>query len=136
MTLISEQLREGVNSHDAGRLAALFAPDYQSSQSAHPNRGFGGSQQVFSNWSTVFDGVSDITAELLAWSVDGDMEWSEWDWRGTHRDGSRFSMRGVTIMTVHDGLVAAGRLYMEPTEFGGSDINLAVHELTKPHSSS
>jgi ketosteroid isomerase-like protein len=136
MTLISEQLREAVNSHDARRLAALFAPDYQSSQPAHPNRGFGGSQQVFSNWSTMFAGVPDFTAELLAWAVDGDLEWGEWDWRGTHRDGSRFSMRGVTIITVRDGLIAAGRLYMEPTEFGGSDIDSAMHELTEPHWSS
>jgi ketosteroid isomerase-like protein len=60
----------------------------------------------------------------------------EWDWCSTHRDGSRFSMRGVTIMTVRDGVVAAGRLYTEPTEFGGSDIDLAVRELTELHSSS
>jgi hypothetical protein len=43
-------------------------------------------------------------------------------------------MRGVTIMTVRDGLVAAARLYMEPTEFGGSDIDSAVRELTEPQS--
>jgi hypothetical protein len=78
MPLILEQRREALNSHDARRLAALFAPDYRSSQPAHPNRGFGGSQQV----------------------------------------------------------VAAGRLYMELTEFGGGDIDSAVHELTQPHSSS
>jgi ketosteroid isomerase-like protein len=136
MTLILEQLREAVNSHDAGQLAALFATDYQSFQPAHPNRGFGGSQQVFSNWSKMFDGVPDMTAKLLAWSVDGDIEWGEWDWSGTHGDGSDFSMRGVTIMTVRDGRIAAGRLYMEPTEFDGSDIDSAVHELSKPPSPS
>jgi ketosteroid isomerase-like protein len=136
MTLILEQIRDAVNSHDASRLAALFAADYQSSQPAHPNRGFGGSQQVLANWSLMFDGVPDVTAELLAWSVDGNIEWGEWDWSGTHRDGSRFSMRGVTIWMVRDGLIAAGRLYMEPTEFGGSDIETTVHELSEPQSSS
>jgi hypothetical protein len=45
-------------------------------------------------------------------------------------------MRGATIITVRDGLIAAGRLYMEPTEFGGSDIDSAMHELTEPHWSS
>jgi hypothetical protein len=54
----------------------------------------------------------------------------------SHRDGSRFSMRDVTIMTVRDGLVAAGRLYMEPTEFGGSDIDAVVRQLCEPQSPS
>ena len=132
MTLVVERLRDAQNAHDARQLAALFRADYRSSQPAHPNRGFGGSEQVFSNWSTLFDGIPDFTAELLASSVDGDTEWSEWDWRGTYRDGSRFSMRGVIIATVRDGLVAAARLYMEPTEFGGGDIDTTVQELSKP----
>ena len=87
---------------------------------------------MLSNWSTLFDGIPDFTAELLASSVDGDTEWSEWDWRGTYRDGSRFSMRGVIIATVRDGLVAAARLYMGPTECGGSDIDTTVQEFSKP----
>jgi hypothetical protein len=45
-------------------------------------------------------------------------------------------MRGVTIMTVRGGLGAAGRLHMEPTQFGGSDIDSAVRELTEPYRSS
>jgi ketosteroid isomerase-like protein len=135
MTLVLERLREAQNSHDPRQVAALFSADYQSAQPAHPNRGFGGSEQVFSNWSAVFDGVPDFTAELLAWSVDGDTECAEWDWRGTYRDGSRFSMRGVTIATVHDGLIAAARLYMESTEFSGGDIDTAVQELYEPRSS-
>jgi ketosteroid isomerase-like protein len=132
MTLVVERLRDAQNSDDAQQLAALFRADYQSSQPAHPNRGFGGSEQVFSNWSTLFDGIPDFTAELLASSVNSDTEWSEWDWLGTYRDGSRFSMRGVIIATIRDGLIAAARLYMEPTEFGGSDIDTTVQELSMP----
>src|SRR4030095_2377081 len=97
--------------------------------------GFGGSQQVFSNWSAVFEGVPDFVADLVAWSVSGDVEWAEWDWRGTHLDGSPFSMRGVTVVTVRDGRIAAARLYMEPTEFGGGDIEAAVRELYQPPNS-
>ena len=40
-------------------------------------------------------------------------------------------MRGVIIATVREGLVAAARLYMEPTEFGGGDIDTTVQELSK-----
>ena len=38
-------------------------------------------------------------------------------------------------MTVREGLIAAACLYMEETEFGGSDIDTAVKELYDRHSS-
>ena len=65
-------------------------------------------------------------------SVDGEVEWGEWHWHGHHVDGSPFAMRGVTIFVVRDGLVAEGRLYMEPVEADGGDIEAAVQELYKP----
>ena len=135
MTLVFERLREAQNAHDAARFAALFTNDYQSAQPAHPNRGFGGSAQVLSNWSMMFENIPDFTADLLAWAVDGDTEWGEFDWHGTHRDGSAFSMRGVVIATIRDSLIAAARLYMEPTEVGGSDIDTVVQELSAPRAS-
>ena len=129
--MMMERLRDATNAHDARRLASLFAAGYQSTQPAHRNRGFGGSAQVFENWSSVFEGVPDFTSELVASSVDGDTEWGEWSWQGHHVDGSVFAMAGVTIFVVRDGLVAEGRLYMEPVE-GGGDIEAAVQELFKP----
>ena len=125
-------LNEAVNSHDARRLASMFAEGYRSVQPVHPDRGFGGSGQVFDNWSAVFAGVPDFSSELVASSVDGDVEWGEWHWRGHHVDGSPFAMRGVTIFAVRDGLIVEGRLYMEPVEAGGADIDAAVQELYKP----
>jgi ketosteroid isomerase-like protein len=132
MTTVLERLKDAVNAHDAQRLASLMAQDYQSTQPLHPNRGFGGSAQVFENWSSVFEGVPDFSAELVASSVDGEIEWGEWHWHGHHVDGSPFAMRGVTIFVVRDGLIAEGRLYMEPVEAGGGDIESAVQELYKP----
>jgi ketosteroid isomerase-like protein len=129
MSVLLERLRDAMNSHDAQRMASLFADDYESVQPAHPARGFGGSTQVLSNWTSVFEGVPDFTAELVASAVDGDTEWTEWDWRGHHTDGAPFAMRGVVIMVARDGLVARMRLYLEPVEVDGGDIDVAVQEL-------
>jgi ketosteroid isomerase-like protein len=132
MTTTSERLRDAMNAHDARGLASLFAEDYRSAQPLHPGRGFGGSAQVLENWSSVFEGVPDFVAELIASSVDGDTEWGEWSWQGHHVDGSPFAMRGVTILLVRDGLIAEGRLYMEAVESDGGDIEDSVQELYKP----
>ncbi|MGH3497081.1 MAG: nuclear transport factor 2 family protein [Nocardioidaceae bacterium] len=132
MASMLEQLRDATNSHDAARVASLFAEGYQSAQPLHPARGFGGSAQVLANWTSVFEGVQDFTSELVASSVDGETEWGEWDWHGRHTDGSPFAMRGVTVLVVRDGLVAEARLYMEPVDVGGGDIDEAVQQLYKP----
>ena len=130
MTLVLERLLEAVNARDASRLAALFTADYQSVQPAHPNRGFGGSSQVFANWSSIFANIPDFTAEPLAWAVDGHKEWSEWHWHGARTDGSVLCERGVIIVTVRNNMIAAARLYMEPTEVDGGDIETAVQEMS------
>jgi ketosteroid isomerase-like protein len=134
MATMLERLRDATNAHDAEQLASLFAEDYRSAQPLHPARGFGGSSQVLENWSSVFEGVPDFSSELVASAVDGGTEWGEWSWQGHHVDGSPFAMRGVTIFKVRDGLVAEGRLYMEPVEADGGDIAAAVQELYKPPS--
>ncbi|HEY7048905.1 MAG TPA: nuclear transport factor 2 family protein [Jatrophihabitantaceae bacterium] len=136
MTTTLERLRDAVNAHDAQRLASLFAEDYHSTQPVHPGRGFGGSAQVLENWSSVFDGVPDFNSELVASSVDEETEWGEWHWHGHHVDGTPFAMRGVTIFVVRDGLVVEGRLYMEPVQSDGGDIEAAVQDLYKPPSGS
>jgi hypothetical protein len=134
MTTMMERLGDAMNSHDAGRMASLFAEDYQSLQPLHPGRAFGGRNQVFENWSSVFEGVPDFVADLVASSVDGDTEWGEWIWHGHHVDGSTFAMRGISILVGRDGLVSEARLYMEPVEVGGGDIEAAVRDLYKPPS--
>ena len=135
MTTMMVQLADAMNSHDARRLASLCAVDYRSVQPLHPSWGFGGSAQVFENWSSVFDGVPDFSAELVASAQDGSVEWAEWHWHGHHVDGSPFAMRGATIFVVHDGLIVEGRLYMEPVEplkARAGDIDAAVQELFQP----
>ena len=129
MSVMHERLRDAMNSHEAERVASLFAEDYESTQPLHPHRAFGGRAQVLENWSSVFEGVPDFAAELVVSTSDGETEWGEWDWRGRHTDGSAFAMRGITILTVRDDLIAAARLYMEPVDTDGGDIDAAVKEL-------
>jgi len=132
MPRMVQRLVTALNSHDPQRMAELFAPDYRSSQPVHPARGFGGREQVHTNWTAVFSGVPDFAAELVDSCADGATEWAEWDWHGRHQDGTAFAMRGVTILTVTDGLIADMRLYLEPVDIAGGDIDVAVQELYRP----
>jgi ketosteroid isomerase-like protein len=56
----------------------------------------------------------------------------EVDWSGHHTEGSLFAMRGVIIATIRDDRIAAGRLYIEPVEHNGADIEAAVEQLYRP----
>jgi ketosteroid isomerase-like protein len=132
MTSMMERLLEAMNAHDLDRMTALFAEDYASSQPMHPNRVFVGRAQVLQNWTSVFEGVPEFTAELTASAADGDVEWGEWYWRGRHVDGSPFTMTGVTIFVIRDDVIAEGRLYMEPIDADSGDIDAAVQELYRP----
>ena len=132
MTKVLESLTEAQNVHDPEQVASYFTDDYQSDQPAHPERAFSGRAQVLENWSSVFAGVPDFRAELLASCQDGSVEWGEVDWRGHHADGSPFAMRGVIVATVQDGRIAAARLYVEPVELSGADIEAAVEQLYRP----
>jgi SnoaL-like domain len=132
MTMMLERLRDAMNAHAPEQMAALFAEDYRSAQPVHPGREFTGRAQVLTNWSSVFEGVPDLSAELVASSVAGETEWGEWAWRGRHPDGTLFAMRGVTLLVVRDGLIAEGRLYMEPVDETEADIDAAVQELYRP----
>jgi ketosteroid isomerase-like protein len=132
MGTILERLTEAQNSHDADRFASYFTDDYRSEHPAHPDRAFTGRGQVFENWSSVFAGVPDFRAELLASCREGDVEWGEVDWHGHHTDGSPFAMRGVVIATIREDRIAEARLYVEPVEQIGADIDAAVDQLYRP----
>jgi len=111
-----ERLTEAQNAHDVDLFTSYFADDYRSEQPAHPGRRFSGRDRVHKNWSAFFADVPDFRADLLSVCRDGDAEWGEVAWRGHHTDGSVFAMCGVVIATIHDGRIAAARLYVEPIE--------------------
>ena len=80
MATMLERLLVAWNSHDADRVAALFSESCVSDQPVHPGRGFIGRPQVLANWTAVFEGVPDFSAELVGSSIDGETEWAEWNW--------------------------------------------------------
>jgi hypothetical protein len=125
------RLRDAQNRHDAEGMAALFAANYRSEQPLHPERGFGGREQVAANWSQMFAGIPDLEVGVVKESTDGSTSWSEWVWRGSHVDGTPFLMKGVTLMGLDaDGLFSWARLYMEPVEQGGATIEESVRRLS------
>ena len=130
-TDVVERLRRAMNRHDLEAFLACFDPAYRSEQPAHPNRGFGGREQVEKNWSALFEAIPDFHAQLLATATEGDMSWSEWHWTGTRASEAPLDMRGVTLFEIEDGRIIAGRLYMEEVEDAGADIDETVRRLAE-----
>ena len=126
MPTVLERLRDAQNRRDLDAMLECFDPDYRSEQPAHPNRGFGGKEQVRKNWSGMFESFPDFEAELVRHSSDGDVVWGEWRWRATG-----LNMAGVTLLGVRDGRIVWGRLYMESVEEGGEDIDESVQSITE-----
>ncbi len=119
-----------MNDHDLTAFLDCIHPDYESEQPAHPERGFGGREQVEKNWAAMFEGIPDFKAEALAMAVDGDTVWTEWRWTGTRGDGGALDLGGVTLFTVDGDRIVSGRLYMEEVEQHGDDIEQTVDRLS------
>jgi hypothetical protein len=130
---VSERLREAMNTHNIDAFVECFASDYQSEQPAHPDRAFGGRDQVRTNWSAIFRDVPDVQGSLIRAAVSDGEEWGEWRISGHRRDGSRMEMRGVIINGIRDDRIAWARLYLELVEEGGAGIKAAVDRMTGAH---
>ena len=125
MPKVLERLRDALNGRDLDAMLECFDPDYKSEQPAHPNRGFGGKEQVRKNWSGMFESYPDFEAKLLRHSSDGDVLWSEWYWSAT---GLR--MAGIILMGVREDRISWARLFMETVEEAGQNIDEAMKTIT------
>lgn len=126
---VVERLHEAMNRHDLEAHLACFDPNYRSEQPAHPNRGFGGREQVEKNWAAIYGGIPDFNAELVSTAAEGKTAWAEWHWSGTKTDGTPLDMRGVTVLGVENDRIVWGRLYIEDVEEAGEDIDEAVRRM-------
>ncbi len=120
------RLLDATNAHDLDAIVACFAPGYHNETPAHPLRGFTGRDQVRRNWEQILGFVPDIHATVLRSAVQNDLVWSEWEQRGTRRDGTPHLMRGVIIFGVECNAIAWARFYLEPVQEGGGDVDHAV----------
>ena len=128
---VLERLQAAQNRHDLDAFVACFAADYRSEQPAHPSWSFSGREHMRKNWSEVFGGIPDFRAEFLRSAAEDDTIWAEWHWHGTRTEGAPFEMRGVTIFGVQEGLIAWGRLYVEPVAPADAGIEAAVRRMTE-----
>jgi ketosteroid isomerase-like protein len=126
---VVERLRAATNAHDLDAIVECFSETYRNETPAHPGRGFTGRAQVRSNWQHILAGVPDVTADVIRMSVDGDVIWSEWEMRGTRRDGQRHEMRGVIIFGVADNEATWARFYLEPVDAGDEGADGAVRQI-------
>jgi ketosteroid isomerase-like protein len=130
---MAEQAREMVNrlvdatnAHDIEALVACFAEDYANATPLHPARSFRGRDQVRRNWEQIFGFVPDLRVEVLRQTADDDTAWTEWEMRGTRRDGTSHHMRGVIVWEVRDRLAQSARFYLEPVDEGAGTVDDAV----------
>lgn len=126
MSSVLERMHEALNRRDLEAMLECFDPDYRSEQPLHPARGFGGREQVRKNWSAIFESFPDFQGELLRHAVAGETVWSEWRWTATG-----LKMSGVTLFGVEADRIVWGRLYMEPVEESGEDIDQAIRDMTE-----
>ena len=125
MPSVVERMHEALNQHDLEAFVGCFDENYRSEQPIHPNRDFGGKEQVRKNWSEIFESFPDFEAQLLRHTADEGVVWGEWRWRATGLD-----MAGVTVMGVEEESIVWARLYMEPVEEDGENIDEAVQSMT------
>ena len=121
-----QRLRVATNAHDIEAIVACFASDYRNETPAHPGRNFVGNEQVRRNWTQILASIPDVSTEIVASVASGNVVWSEWEHRGTRRDGTAHLMRGVVIFGTADGLITSARFFLEPVEEGSGDVDVAV----------
>jgi ketosteroid isomerase-like protein len=125
---VIEQLLLATNQHDLDALVACFAEDYTNETPLHPARGFAGRAQVRRNWEQIFTFVPDVRAEMTRTAVADNTVWSEWEMRGTRRDGTAHLMRGCIVFGVVDSLIGWARFYLEPVDESDATVDVAVRD--------
>ena len=123
---VVQRLQAVTNSHDLDAIVACFTSDYRNETPAHPARNFVGNEQVRRNWTKILAAIPDISTEILASAASGTVVWTEWEHRGTRRDGTAHLMRGVVVFGISDGLIASARFFLEPVEEASGDVDAAV----------
>ena len=121
-----DRLVRATNAHDIDALVACFADDYVNVTPVHPARGFVGAEQVRANWTQIFAAVPDIETEVVAAAFDGPTAWTQWEMRGTLRDGTAHRMAGVVVFEVEEGLARKATFFLEPVDDSSGTVEDAL----------
>src|ERR1700712_1284828 len=113
---VIDRLAAATNDHDVAAIAGGFAEGYVNRTPAHPARSFTGREQVRRNWEQILGAVPDISCVVTRHARRGDEVWTEWEHRGTRRDGAGHLMRGVIVFTVAGDELSAASFYLEPVD--------------------
>src|SRR5215469_5191503 len=106
---VGEQWIAAWNSHRPDQMLALFTDDI-----VYEDVAFGvvnhGKAEVRKFAAEEFEGVPDLELKLLRAYVQGGHGTIEWSFSGTDKGlfktGKKFSVRGVTVMDLHDGKIS------------------------------
>jgi hypothetical protein len=80
------------------------------------------------NWEQIFAGVPDIHVEVTRSAVDAETVWTEWEMRGTRRDGRSHWTRGVILFGVSDSAIRWARFYVEPVDTDDTTVDDVIRE--------
>ena len=106
---IAERWITAWNSHDPDKLAAIFTPDvmYEDVPFGAVNHG---SAELRKFAASEFEGSPDLHVELASSSIAGEHGSIEWTFSGTDvgifKTSKKFSVRGVSIVTVKNGKIS------------------------------
>jgi steroid delta-isomerase-like uncharacterized protein len=111
------------NAHDVERAAAFYAPDYVGTDVGHaaPQHGPRGRTAVLRAYIRAFPDIQ-FDGDVL---VEGERAVLIWTMRGTHHGtimhipptGRRVAVRGVSVLTIADGLIVRGETIWDTAGF-------------------
>ncbi|MBI5301953.1 MAG: ester cyclase [Chloroflexi bacterium] len=111
-TQFVSQLLDAWNSHNVERITAFYARDYEGVDLAQatPHRGPAGIRQMLSQYFHAFPDLDFQNDEVI---LNGTRVVLVWSARGTHQGGLMnipatgrlVNIRGITVLTLRDGLV-------------------------------
>jgi ketosteroid isomerase-like protein len=111
---VVQRFNDAINRHDGAAVAALLADDtvFENTAPAPDGTRLVGKAAVAAYWDRWFVNNPDATFEAEDIVVAGDRCTVQWVYRKT-RDGKPWHLRGMDLLTVRDGKVAAKLAYVK-----------------------
>ena len=111
---VVQRFNDAINRHDAATVAALLADDtvFENTAPAPDGTRLVGKAAVAAYWERWFVNNPDAKFEAEDVVVAGDRCTVQWVYRKT-RDGKPWHLRGMDLLTVRDGKIAAKLAYVK-----------------------